>query len=77
MQLVPEWRRVLLRSWSVYAHAFVVVVGAAGAALSMVNGDSVGHPLLIPAATFACLAIAGVGGIILRILPQKGITDGR
>jgi hypothetical protein len=71
MKPVPEWRRVLRHAWSVRANIAVAVISAAGGAFSMINGDSIGHPLLIPAVAFACTAIGSVGSILLRILQQK------
>jgi hypothetical protein len=73
MTPVPEWRRVLLRAWS----SRIIIVGgilSAGAtAASLIDGQAIGHPALIPALSF----ILNVGALIARIMPQKGITDGR
>jgi hypothetical protein len=42
----------------------------------MVNGDSIGHPLLIPALAFGATAIGSVGAIIARVMSQKEFPDG-
>jgi hypothetical protein len=76
MKPVPQWRRVLRHAWSVRFNIAVAVFSAAGSALSMVNGDSIGHPLLIPALAFGATAIGSVGAIVARVMSQKELPDG-
>ena len=71
MRPVPEWRRVLRHAWSVRFNVALTVVSAAGSALSLINGDSIGHPLLIPALAFGCMAIGNGGAVIARVMQQK------
>lgn len=71
MKPVPEWRRVLKHAWSVRINVACTVFSAAGSALSLINGDSVGHPYLIPALAFGCLALGNGGAIVARVVRQK------
>lgn len=67
-----EWRRILVRAWS----ARIMLVGglcyAAAAAVSMIDGQSIGHPALIPAFAFGF----NVAALVARVIPQKGLSDG-
>lgn len=45
---------------------------AAAAAVSMIDGQSIGHPALIPALAFGF----NVAALVARVLPQKGLSDG-
>jgi hypothetical protein len=73
MQLVPEWRRVLLRAWSSRVLIAAGALAAAATAVSLIDGQSIGHPALIPALSFGL----NMAALFVRLLPQKGITDGR
>lgn len=74
MTPVPEWRRVLRHAWSVRINLACTLFSAAGGALSLVNADQAGHPYLIPALAFGCLAIGNGGAIIARVTQQKKLT---
>ena len=72
-QLLPEWRRVLLRAWSSWALLLSGTFTAAATAVSLIDGQSIGHPALIPAASF----VLNITALFLRLLPQKGLSNGR
>jgi hypothetical protein len=70
MKPVPEWRRVLLRAWSVRINIALAVFSAAGSATAFINADP-NHPYLVPAIAFAFTAIGNVGAILARVTRQK------
>lgn len=74
MTPVPEWRRVLRHAWSVRINLLLTLCSAAGSALMLVNGDSIGHPLLVPALAFGCMAIGNCGAIVSRVMRQKTLS---
>jgi hypothetical protein len=70
MKPVPEWRRVLLRAWSVRINIALALFSAGGSAISLVNADP-SHPYLVPAIAFAFTAIGNIGAIFARVTRQK------
>lgn len=72
MTPVPEWRRILLRAWSSRFMLAGGLLSAGAAAISMIDGQAIGHPALIPALAFGLNAAA----LVARVLPQKGLSDG-
>jgi len=48
------------------------LLSAGAAAISMIDGQAIGHPALIPALAFGLNAAA----LVARVLPQKGLSDG-
>lgn len=68
--LVPNWRAVLRRAWSI---RLLIIAGA-------LSGLEVALPLfgfdVIPAGTFAALSgLVTMAAFIARLLAQKGITN--
>jgi hypothetical protein len=73
MTPVPEWRRVLLRAWSVRVNLILALFSAAGGALMLTNADP-NHPYLIPGIVFVCNAIGNGGAIIARVMHQDKVN---
>jgi hypothetical protein len=72
MTPVPEWRRILLRAWSSRIMLAGGLCSAAATAVSLVDGQAIGHPALMPALSLAF----NIGALIARVVPQKGLSDG-
>lgn len=69
MHLVPQWRRILRRAWSIKLNLLSGVFAVAEIVLPLYQND-------IPRGTFAALSgIAVMGGIVARLIAQKGITN--
>lgn len=72
MKLLPNWREVMVRAWSVRLLFVSLVFSTAEVVLPLVK-DS----LPIPALTFAALSgIACAGALISRFYVQKGLSGG-
>lgn len=70
MRLVPDWRRVLLRAWSVWCVAVIAVLQGLDAALPLI-----GYALPIPENWLPWLTISiAILAALSRILPQKSIS---
>lgn len=68
MHLVPQWQRVLRRAWSIRLNLLAGVFAIAEVVLPLYQDE-------IPRGVFAGLTgIAILGGIIARVVAQKGIT---
>jgi len=66
MKLLPDWRRVLLRAWSVRLWAVAILFIFVDAALPFMDGI-----LPIPERSFAVLSgLAAVGGLVARLVLQ-------
>ncbi len=73
MTLVPDWRRVLLRAWSVWCIAFIAVIQGLDAALPLI-----GYALPIPEGWLPWVTLAvAILAALLRLIPQKSISGGR
>jgi hypothetical protein len=71
MKLIPNWRDILTRAWSMWAMALAVMFSAAEAALQLLSPEFLG----IPPGIFAALAaFTTTGAMLFRLLAQKGIT---
>lgn len=71
MKLIPNWKAVLTRAWSMWAMALAVLFSAAEAALQILSPEFLG----IPPGIFAGLAaFITSGAMLFRLLSQKGIT---
>jgi hypothetical protein len=69
--LIPNWKTVLTRAWSVWAAAAATFFGALEAALALLTADHLG----IPQGTFASLsALTSAAAVFFRLLSQQGIT---
>ncbi|GGE18037.1 hypothetical protein GCM10011390_41520 [Aureimonas endophytica] len=70
MRLIPDWRRVLARAWSIRFNALAFLLSMAEVAISYLNGY-----LPIPPGAFAALAglISGAA-FVARLVAQRGIT---
>ena len=69
MHLVPQWRRVLRRAWSIRFNLIGGVFAAAEVILPLYQND-------IPRGTFAALSgVTVIGGIVARLVAPKGITN--
>jgi hypothetical protein len=69
--LIPNWKTILTRAWSMWAMALAVIFSAAEAALQLLTADQLG----IPPGTFAALAaFTTAGAMLFRLLSQKGVT---
>ncbi len=76
MTPIPEWRRFLVRAWSVRFHAASVVLCAAGGALMLLNPEATGHPYAVAAGAFFLSATGGLLGIVAQVTRQKGLPNG-
>lgn len=66
MRLLPDWRRVLTRAWSVRLWAVAIIFIFLDAALPILGGV-----LPIPERSFAILSgLAAVGGLVARLVLQ-------
>ena len=69
MNLLPDWKRVIRRAWSVRLTALAIAFIALEVALP-VFADT------MPRAVFAVLSIAAaIGALWARVTPQKGFHD--
>lgn len=69
MRPVPEWRRVLMRAWSV---RLALASGLCSAVSTLLYAiPSVGHPIAIPVAAFGF----AVAAVIARIVDQKNLKE--
>jgi len=70
MKLVPNWRAVLTRAWSIRLMAAAFVLTALEVALPLVDGL-----LPIPPFTFAALSgLATAGAFVARLVAQKTMS---
>ena len=72
-RLVPNWRAILRKAWSVWLMALAVVLTAAEVLLSMVG------PGVLPVSQGVFAALSGVttvGALIARVLVQEDLKDG-
>lgn len=68
MALIPEWRAVLRRAWSIRLIVLAVLFSAAEIAVPLVL------PGLVPPLVFAALsALASVGALVSRVMLQKDL----
>ncbi|WP_299817491.1 hypothetical protein [uncultured Roseibium sp.] len=70
MTIVPDWRRVLKRAWSVRLIVFAALFSSAEVALPFL-GD-----FISPGRMAALSALATAGAFVARILAQKDMEDG-
>jgi hypothetical protein len=70
MNLIPEWKKIIRKAWSV---RLMVLAG-------LLSGCEVILPLYseaIPRNAFAVLSMLAIaGGFIARLVAQKGMNDG-
>lgn len=64
--LIPDWKSVLKRAWSVKSNVALVVVGFLQSAFAVY-----GEPLLGAALSGAVMALFGSASLVLRIMAQK------
>jgi hypothetical protein len=67
--LLPEWRWVLLRAWSSRLMIASGVLSAGAAAVSMIDGQAIGHPALVPILCF----VLNMGALGARVMQQKSL----
>ena len=73
MRLVPHWRRVLARAWSVRLNLLAALLGGCEVAIQLV-----GYALPIPPLWLGGLAVAlTLASTIARLVAQKGVTSDR
>ena len=71
MKLLPNWRRVLSRAWSV---RLIVLAGALTGIEAIL--PLLGDALPIPAGSFAALSFLVVAGaFVARLIAQEGLHD--
>lgn len=71
MKLVPNWRRVLSRAWSIRLILLAFLLTVAEVALPLLDGL-----LPIPPGTFALLSgLATAGAFCARLVAQKGVRS--
>ena len=64
--LIPDWKSVLKRAWSVKSNVALVIVGILQAMFAVY-----GEPLLGAALSGAVMALFGSTSLVLRIMAQK------
>lgn len=70
MTLIPNWKQILTRAWSVWISVMAALFAGAEAALSVLTADHLG----IPQGTFAALAaFASAGAMLARLLQQPAL----
>jgi len=71
MKLIPEWRAILAKAWSVKFNIAATLFGAAEVVVALVR------PASIPNGVFAGIAAAiSIGANVARIMAQKELGDG-
>jgi len=66
-RVLPEWRRLLTRAWSMRLWALSVILGSLELALPLVQD-------VVPPKAFAALAlVAGIAGMVARVIPQPDL----
>ncbi|MBL3571373.1 hypothetical protein BV509_20335 [Rhodovulum sulfidophilum] len=70
MKLVPNWRAVLRRAWSVWILAAMVILSGLEAAASLLSADMLGLPPDVYAAAVGLLSAAAV---LARLIAQTGL----
>ncbi|TDX19717.1 hypothetical protein [Rhodovulum visakhapatnamense] len=70
MKLVPNWRAVLRRAWSVWILAAMVILSGLEAAASLLSADMLGLPPDVYAAVVGVLSAAAV---LARLIAQTGL----
>lgn len=72
MILIPKWKAVLSKAWSVRLMALAAALSGAEVALQMLSPDLLG----LPDGAFAILAgLVSMGALVARIVAQEGVTD--
>lgn len=72
MILIPKWKAVLTRAWSVRLMALAALLSGGEAALQLLSPDLLG----MPDGAFAVLAgFVSMGALVARILAQEGVGD--
>ncbi|MBS9476252.1 hypothetical protein [Ancylobacter radicis] len=73
MRLVPHWRAVLLRAWSVWCIALIAVIQGLDAALPLI-----GFALPIPEGWLPWVTLSvAILAALMRLIPQRSISGGR
>jgi hypothetical protein len=73
MQLLPNWRAVLQRAWSIRLMILAGLLSGAEIALPLLDGF-----IDIPRGLFAALSAAATcGAFITRLLAQRGLSEER
>ena len=68
MPLIPEWRAVMRRAWSIRLIVLAVLFSAAEVAVPLIL------PGMVPPLVFAALsAVASVGALVSRLILQKDL----
>jgi len=68
MKIIPEWRAILRRAWSVRLIVLAVLFSAAEVAVPLIL------PGMVPPLVFAGLsALASVGALVSRLILQKDL----
>ena len=68
MNIIPDWRMVLLRAWSVWAAIAAGILSAAAVVIETTDPEALN---LSPARLFAVLAVINFAIPILRVIPQR------
>ncbi|MER5172677.1 glycoside hydrolase family protein, partial [Thioclava kandeliae] len=69
-KLLPDWREVLLRAWSIRLILLTAVLSGLEVVVSLLDADTLG----IPRGAFAALAgIISVAAMVARLVQQSGI----
>lgn len=66
MMLLPNWKDILKRAWSVKSNVALVVVGVLQSVFAIY-----GDPLLGAALSGAVMALFGSASLLLRVMAQK------
>lgn len=72
MVLIPKWKAVLTKAWSVRLMALATVFSGIEVAMQALSPELLG----IPTGAFAMLAgVVSMLGVVFRIMAQPGVTD--
>ncbi|RBO54076.1 hypothetical protein DSD19_06340 [Rhodovulum sp. BSW8] len=72
MKLVPNWRAVLRRAWSVWILAAMVILSGLEAAASLVSADMLG---LSPEVYASAVGLLSAAAMLARVIAQTGLGE--
>lgn len=76
MKLLPQWRRLIRRAWSMRLMLFAGLLTGCEAIINVIPQEDLQRYLPVPAWARALLILAVIGGaFVARLVAQKGIRD--
>ncbi|MBL3570664.1 hypothetical protein BV509_02450 [Rhodovulum sulfidophilum] len=72
MKLVPNWRAVLRRAWSVWILAAMVILSGLEAASALVSADMLG---LSPEVYASAVGLLSAAAMLARVIAQTGLEE--